>query len=70
MKIRDDVNEYGTKISVHKCADCGEEYTLCPAQPGDFGGCQDEDCSSYDPKRDVLEILKNAHAKLESEGIH
>ena len=52
MKIREDVNEHGTPISVHKCPDCGEEFTVCPPGGDDWGGCMAETCISYDPKRD------------------
>lgn len=56
-KIRDDVNEYGTPITVMKCEFCGVEFTLCPAVPDErldqWDGCLDTVCSSYDPARDV-----------------
>ena len=48
-----DVNDYGTRVSVHECGECGDRFTVCPAVRDDFGGCQDEGCASYDPDRDV-----------------
>lgn len=47
-----DKNEYGTKISKHKCDVCGEPYTLCPAQYKDWP-CQLPHCASYDPNTDA-----------------
>ena len=52
MKLREDTNEHGTPISVHKCSDCGEEFTVCPPAGEDWGGCMADTCISYDPKRD------------------
>lgn len=50
-----DVNEFGTPISVHRCATCNEIYTCCPATTyeawGD--GCLGPKCDSYDIERDV-----------------
>lgn len=57
MKVRDDVNEYGTPITVFDCESCGQEFTVCPAAADDrldhWRGCLDEGCPSYDPSRDV-----------------
>ena len=53
MKIREDVNEYGTPVSVHECTDCKNTFTVCPPADDDWGGCQAESCPSYDLKRDA-----------------
>jgi hypothetical protein len=59
MFIRDDVNDYGTPITVHGCdtETCGREFTVCPAVPADmrdqWDHCLDEDCESYEPMRDA-----------------
>ena len=55
MKIGESVNEFGTPVSVHRCDDCGDEFTVCPCQPDDreWGGCLAESCASYDMDRDV-----------------
>ena len=53
MLIRFDTNEHGTPISVHKCPDCGAQFTLCPPGDDNWGGCQDIDCPSYDADRDA-----------------
>lgn len=57
MKVRDDVNEYGTPITVFDCESCGQEFTVCPAVADDrldqWSGCLQEDCPSYDPARDA-----------------
>lgn len=51
------VNDYGTPVSVHKCADCGTAFTVCPAVPEDkrdqWERCLGESCASYDPARDA-----------------
>lgn len=52
MKIRDDVNEYGTPISYHKCEYCGVEFSVCPAFDN-VDGCSVYPCQSYDPKHDI-----------------
>jgi len=53
MKIREDTNEQGTPISVHKCSDCAEEFTVCPPAGEDWGGCLAPECKSYDQSRDA-----------------
>ena len=58
MFIRDDVNEYGTPITVHQCdtGACRREFTVCPAVPPEirdqWDHCMNEDCDSYEPMRD------------------
>lgn len=47
-----DKNEYGTRISKHKCDVCGENFTLCPAQEKD-DTCGHPECASYDINRDA-----------------
>lgn len=48
-------NEYGTPVSVHTCATCGEEFTVCPPTTIERFGpdCLDPTCASYDPARDA-----------------
>jgi len=56
-KVREDVNEYGTPVSVHNCQTCGGEFTLCPLIPDDdahrWPDCLSPECESYDPHRDA-----------------
>lgn len=57
MKIRNDVNEFSTPVSVHICEFCGVEFTVCPPVPDekldDWRGCMALECKSYDPERDA-----------------
>lgn len=56
LKGRYTLNKYGTKVSVHWCHACGEQFTLCPAYSGsgiDYGGCLSDTCSTYDIDRDA-----------------
>ena len=46
------VNEYGTAVSMNICKACGCKFTLCPPNPIE-NECLAEECSSYDPNRDV-----------------
>lgn len=68
-KIRDDINEHGTKITVFLCSYCGSEYSVCPAVPDNKldrwdGACTAPDCESYDPARDVDAMLFFGVCKL------
>jgi hypothetical protein len=53
------VNEYGTPITVATCAECGGDFSVCPAiPPEDFEqrwgtGCLADTCPSYDLGRDI-----------------
>ena len=48
------LNEYGSLVSVHRCRDCGGDFTVCPPVGPEWGdGCLSEVCSSYDPRRDA-----------------
>lgn len=54
--LRYDFNEYGTKISVHRCDTCESEFTVCPAvKPNskNWEYCLADTCESYDPARDA-----------------
>lgn len=51
------VNEYGTPVSIHRCASCGDEFTVCPPFEGDYKGCLAPLCPSYDIERDVDYLL-------------
>lgn len=46
------VNEFGTPVSVHTCAVCGNPFTICPPDPTETE-CLDKVCPSYDPARDA-----------------
>jgi hypothetical protein len=48
-------NEYGTRVSKHKCDACGQEYTVCPPcfPEENRNVCQAKSCPSYDPACDV-----------------
>ena len=54
--IGETVNEYGTPVSVLRCASCGAIVSICPLvrDPASWGdGCLAEGCASYDLGRDV-----------------
>lgn len=51
------VNEFGTSVSIHRCASCGDEFTVCPSHTSDYGGCLAPLCPSYDIERDVDYLL-------------
>jgi hypothetical protein len=59
FKVGEDVNEFGTPVSHHICCECGDMFTVCPpALDGvQWGGCQSEECESYDINRDVDALL-------------
>ena len=73
MKLRDDVNEYGTPITVFKCDFCGEEYSVCPAIPDvkldDWNGCQMEWCESYDESRDANKMFDDPDVEFVNLGM-
>jgi len=46
-------NEYGTFVSVHHCAACGREFTICPPSSTYGDDCILPECASYDPSRDA-----------------
>ncbi len=64
-KIGERFNEYGTLVSVHKCPDCGSEFTVCPPSNSDWGGCQAKTCISYDPKRDADKLFDESPELIE-----
>lgn len=68
MKLRDDVNEYGTKITVCLCEYCEREFLICPAVPDHkldrWRGCTAPDCESYDEGRDVDKMLEEGSVKV------
>ena len=64
MKIRLDVNEQGTPISVHRCPDCDDEFTVCPPAGDEWGGCLSPECSSYDPRRDADGLFGDDSGKV------
>lgn len=69
-KLRDDVNEHGTPVSVHRCDWCGDEFTVCPPADGDWGGCQSLDCPSYDPDRDADALFEQDGPRISRRTIH
>jgi hypothetical protein len=64
-----DINEYGTRISKHRCDTCGVDFSLCPAVEGDvegkWGNCLAPHCASYDATRDV-DLLFDADSNVTS----
>lgn len=72
MKIRNDVNEYGTPIAVYWCDTCGEEYTVCPAPENDdaWQNCLSTECASYDPERDVDKLFDSDSDRIVREPVH
>lgn len=50
-----EANEYGTPVSVHVCATCGDRFTVCPpVTEASYGpNCMADTCPSYDPARDA-----------------
>ncbi len=64
MKLREGKNEFGSPISVHKCSDCGEEFTVCPPAADNWGGCLSQECESYDPGRDVDGLFGDDSGKI------
>lgn len=57
MFVRADENEHGTPLTVHKCDECGNEFTVTPAVPAErrdeWNMCMAESCPSYEPTRDA-----------------
>ena len=55
--MEENVNEFGSPVSVFTCESCGDVFTVCPVVPEDtrdqWTGCQAELCDSYDPSRDA-----------------
>ena len=70
IKLRDDKNEYGTPVSVHKCLVCGAEFTVCPAVPDgvEHGGCTGPECASYDSSRDVDLLFTNGEVEVKTDA--
>ena len=68
MKLRNDVNELGTPITVFQCEYCCEVFTVCPAVPDinldNWKGCTGPDCESYDEKRDVDKMIEEDGVEL------
>lgn len=64
MKLREDVNEYGTTISVYRCEDCGCEFTICPPAGENWGGCLAESCPSYDIDRDMDRLFERGDPRI------
>lgn len=62
-------NEYGTEISLHVCDECGNEFSLCPAQKQD-DTCGHIDCKSYAPYRDVDVLLSEGFELKKKEVQH
>lgn len=55
--IEENVNQYGTPVSVFRCDDCSDVFTVCPAVPeerrDEWQKCLAATCSSYEADRDV-----------------
>jgi hypothetical protein len=74
MKIRDDKNEHGVRITVFRCEFCGEEFSVCPAVPDinldNWKGCLRPQCESYDEERDVDKMIEEGGVTLMKETKH
>lgn len=48
MHLGYDVNDYGTRISRHRCETCGADFTVCPAAfpERDWRDCMATTCAS------------------------
>lgn len=60
-------NEYGTRVSQHRCDACGSEFTVCPAafpEAVGWNNCLAPTCPSYDPNRDVDKVLDEGKAEI------
>lgn len=68
MKIRDDVNEYGTPVTVLRCESCGAEFSVCPAvldiNLDNWKGCLALECESYSEGRDVDKMIEEGLVKI------
>ena len=55
------LNEHGTPVTFHTCQDCGNEFTVCPAVPGNkhdqWVRCLAWECPSYVVMRDVEFVM-------------
>ena len=63
------LNEYGTPVSVHRCRDCGSQFSVCPAVNKDgprWGGCLATTCISYNPKRDADRMFDEGKVRRRS----
>ena len=63
-KIGESTNEFGTPVSVHTCEDCGSEFTVCPPADDNWGGCQVENCRSYDFNRDADRLFDRGDERI------
>jgi len=59
MKLRDDVNDFGTPVRWYHCDDCQQEYSVCPvpADDEDWQSCGASECATYDPTRNVDKLF-------------
>jgi hypothetical protein len=68
MKLRDDVNEHGTPITVFQCEVCGAEFSVCPAvldeHLDNWRGCLAPSCASYDESRDADKMFEEGNVKF------
>ena len=71
MKLRDEINEHGTPVTVFLCEYCEREFTVCPAVPDinldNWQGCTAPDCSSYDEERDIDKQIEEGGVTLMKE---
>ena len=71
--LKFDQNEYGTKISIHKCNFCGDEFTVCPAVSTNakgWGGCMAPNCTSYDETRDADKLFDEGKVRSRPITLH
>lgn len=68
VRVRYDVNEFCTPVSVHICEFCGVEFTVTPAvkpeNDDDWRGCMAPECPSYDPERDADKLFDEGKVKF------
>jgi len=60
-------NQYGTEISIHRCDQCENIFTVCPpVDDAKWGGCcLSPICESYNPFRDVDFLMGWGLGKIE-----
>ena len=60
------LNSYGTPVSIHRCEDCNDIFTVCPAKEPEadgWEGCMALTCESYDVARDADKMFAQGKVK-------
>ena len=54
------VNENGIPVYKNKCQICGRDYSICPIPENieKWQTCLSPDCASYDPNRDLDNLIE------------